>query len=252
MRFSRPVIAIPCACYPDSWYTPAHGNAMSYIRAIEAAGGIPALIPQTNHPEVLEAHYQSCDGLMFAGGTDIAPQHYYAAAHALLEEPDLQQDALELSLARRAIADSKPVFGICRGIQLLNVAMGGSLYQDLPSEYANALNHSESTEQRKMAHLAHMLSLREDAWLAEHLGTAQLMVNTLHHQGIRQLAAGLRITGRAPDGVVEAIEGTGRGFILGVQSHPEELWEHADQRWAAVFAAFVCVCRSKQASLVKA
>lgn len=243
MRFSRPVIAIPCARYEDSWYTPANGNAISYIRTIEAAGGIPALIPQTDDLEVLEAHYQSCDGLIFAGGTDIEPRHYNAEAHPLLHPPDPQQDRLELRLARRAVIDAKPVFGICRGIQLLNVAMGGSLYQDLASQYDAGLNHSESTEQHNMAHLAHNLMLQEEAWLAEQLGTTELLVNTLHHQAIRSLAPGLRITGRAPDGTVEAVEGTGSGFILGVQCHPEELWEHTDRRWTAVFAAFVRLCR---------
>ncbi|HEU5088497.1 MAG TPA: gamma-glutamyl-gamma-aminobutyrate hydrolase family protein [Roseiflexaceae bacterium] len=239
----RPVIGIPSARYPDSWYTPANGNAISYLRAVEAAGGIPALIHQTRDADVLEMHYQRCDGLIFAGGADVDPSCYHAARHPMLQETAPEQDALELWLARRAIADGKPVFGICRGIQLLNVALGGTLYQDIPSEIPGALNHNQSTDLRDMAALAHPIELDQDSWLAQRLDAEAPMVNTLHHQAIRDLAPGLRIVARAPDGVVEAVEGTGAGFILGVQLHPEELWDRSDPRWARVFSAFVELCR---------
>jgi putative glutamine amidotransferase len=239
---ARPVIGIPCARYSDSWYTPANGNAISYLRAIEAAGGIPALIHQTADPEVLEAHYQRCDGLIFAGGTDIGPGCYESAPHPQLEAPDPAQDALELALARRAAADGRPIFGICRGIQLINVALGGTLHQDIPSLLPGALDHAESTARRDMAYLAHPIALEAGSWLAETLDTQALTVNTLHHQALCTLAGGLRVTAQAPDGVVEAVEGTGAGFVLGVQCHPEELWERADQRWARVFRRFVEQC----------
>ncbi len=235
----RPIIGIPCANYADSWYTPANGNAISYLRAIEAAGGIPALIHQTDNQDVLDAHYQRCDGLIFAGGTDIHPHQYGTEPHAKLEIADPRQDALELALARRAIADGKPVFGICRGIQLLNVAMGGSLHQDIPSVLPGSHNHAESTEQRDMAFLAHEIILEQDSWLAEALGTERIVVNTLHHQALATIAPGLRVVGRATDAVVEAVEGTTSSFVLGVQCHPEELWDRADTRWAAVFGKFV-------------
>jgi putative glutamine amidotransferase len=243
MPSHRPMIGIPCARYPDSWFTPANGNAISYLRAIEAAGGIPALIHHTDDQAVLDAHYQRCDGFIFAGGTDIDPSNYGAEPHPRLERPDPHQDALEIGLARRAIADQKPVFGICRGIQLLNVALGGTLHQDIPSLVSGSLNHSESTEQRDMAFLSHAITLTETSWLAEQLGTPELIVNTLHHQALATVAPSLLVTGRAPDGVVEAVEGAGPGFVLGVQCHPEELWERADRRWGRVFAAFVATCR---------
>jgi putative glutamine amidotransferase len=236
------MIGLPSACYADSWYTPANGNAISYLRAIEAAGGIPALIHQTVDREVLDTHYQRCDGFIFAGGTDIDPAQYAAACHPKLETPDPRQDALELLLARRAVADGKPIFGICRGNQLVNVALGGSLYQDIPSECAGSLNHSESTDQRNMSYLAHDLALESDSWLAERLGATNLMINTLHHQALQGIAPGLRVVGRAPDGIIEVVEGTGPSFVLGVQCHPEELWQQADPRWARVFAGFVEQC----------
>jgi putative glutamine amidotransferase len=240
----RPVIGIPCSMYPDSWYTPANGNAISYLRTIEAAGGIPALIHLTRDAQVIDMHYARCDALLFAGGEDVDPSFYHAARHPQLGNTNLLQDEVEIELARRAQADRKPILGVCRGLQLLNVAFGGRLYQDLPSEFASPIDHNQSTNQLDMSYLAHPISLHHDSWLAERLDTAELMVNTLHHQGLRDVAPGLRAVGHAPDGLVEAVEGSGSGFIVAVQCHPEELWEHTDRRWARVFEGFIeSACR---------
>jgi putative glutamine amidotransferase len=243
-RPSRPIIGIPAARYPDSWYAPAYGNAISYLRAIEAAGGVPALIHLTRDAEVLDAHYRRCDALLFAGGADIDPRYYGAPPHPKLGPTNPLQDEVEIELVRRAAADGKPVFGVCRGLQLLNVALGGTLYQDIPSEIPGALNHTESEDRRDMAHLAHPITLVSDSWLAAQLDADWLMVNTFHHQALRDVAPGLRVVARAPDGVVEAAEGAGPGFIAGVQCHPEELWEQVDSRWARVFEAFVALVGS--------
>jgi putative glutamine amidotransferase len=240
---NRPVIGIPCSLYPDSWFTPANGNAISYLRALEAAGGIPALIHLTRDGEVLDAHYARCDALLFAGGEDVSPANYAAAPHPQLGKTNLAQDEVELALARRAAADGKPILGICRGMQLLNVALGGTLYQDIPTEITGALNHDDSTDHHDMSYLAHPITLVEDSWLAGRLDTTEIMVNTLHHQALRDLAPGLRVTGRAPDGVAEAIESFGGGWVVAVQCHPEELWERADRRWARLFEEFVAAAR---------
>jgi putative glutamine amidotransferase len=235
----RPIIGIPCGVYPDLWYTPTNGNAISYLRAIEAAGGIPSLIHLTRDAEVLDAHYQRCDALLLAGGEDVHPAFYGAEPHPRLGKPNMFQDEVELALARRAAEDGKPILGVCRGVQLLNVALGGSLYQDIPAELPGALDHEASAKQRDMAHLAHSIALESDSWLAGQLDANELIVNTLHHQALRDVAPRLRVVGRAPDGVVEAVAGIGAGFVVGVQCHPEELWERADERWARVFAGFV-------------
>lgn len=235
----RPVIGIPCGGYPDSWFTPVYGNAISYLRAIEAAGGIPALIHLTRDEAVIDAHYQRCHALLLAGGEDVHPSRYGAAPHPRIGATNPLQDDVEIALARRAAADGKPILGVCRGLQMLNVALGGTLYQDISSELPDALDHEESTKQRDMAHLSHPIRIAADSWLAAQLDVGELTVNSLHHQALRDIAPGLRVTARAPDGVVEAAEGVGAGFIVGVQCHPEELWERADQRWARVFAGFV-------------
>jgi putative glutamine amidotransferase len=244
---TRPVIGIPCGVYPDLWYTPTNGNAISYLRAIEAAGGIPSLIHLTRDAEVLDAHYQRCDGLLLAGGEDVDPSFYGAEPHPQLEKTNPFQDEVEIALARRAAAEGRPLLGICRGTQLLNVALGGTLYQDIATELPGTLNHRESAERRDMAYLAHPMTLEGDSWLAERLDTAELPVNTLHHQALHRLAPGLRVVARAPDGVIEAVEGTGPGFVLGVQCHPEELWEQADRRWARMFEGFVAIAREYRA-----
>jgi putative glutamine amidotransferase len=136
-----------------------------------------------------------------------------------------------------------PILGICRGIQILNVALGGTLYQDIPSELPHALDHGASNEQRGMDYLAHAVALDAHSWLARQLDATELLVNTVHHQALDRVADGLRVVGSAPDGVVEAVEGTGSGFVAGVQCHPEMLWEQADPRWARMFERFVQVAR---------
>ncbi len=153
------------------------------------------------------------------------------------------RDEVELALARRAVADRKPVLGICRGIQLLNVALGGTLYQDIPAELPGALDHYASSKAPDRAHLAHPIALEPDSWLATQLGTSELPGNTFHHQALRDIAPALRVTGQASDGVVEAVEGRGADFVVGVQCHPEELWAQADRRWARLFAGFVDAAR---------
>lgn len=239
----RPIIGIPCRVVAEAWYPPVAGNTVSYLRAVEAAGGIPLLMHCTRDAEVLDTHYWRCDALLLAGGQDVDPQFYGAPPHPKLEQTDPLQDAIEIALIHRALADGMPIFGICRGIQILNVAMGGTLYQDIPSELPHALDHGASNEQRGMDYRAHAVTLDAASWLAQQLDATDLLVNTVHHQALARVADGLRVVGRAPDGVVEAVEGTGSSFVVGVQCHPEMLWEHADPRWARVFERFVQVAR---------
>jgi len=220
------------------------GIGEKYVQAIEAAGGIPIVIYLTHDREVLDRLYALCDGLVFAGGEDVDPQHFGAARHPNLGTVVPLRDEVELALARRALADRKPMLGICRGIQVLNVAFGGTLYQDIAAELPAALDHYASRTLADRAHTAHPIALAPDSWLAERLGADTIDVNTFHHQSLRDIAPGLRITGRAPDGVIEAVESTGECFILGVQCHPEELWDIAEPRWARMFAGFVDVVRT--------
>jgi putative glutamine amidotransferase len=244
----RPTIGIVCSRYSRSGASTLAAIGEQYIQAIEAAGGIPLLIHLTRDTAVLDAHYRRCDGLLFAGGGDVDPKHFGAAPHPQLGTVEELRDQVELALARRAAADGLPLLGICRGIQLLNVALGGTLYQDIPTELPGALDHYASRNGPDRAHMAHSIALEPDSWLATQLGAAELPANTFHHPALREVAPGLRVTGRAPDGIIEAVEGTGAYFVVGVQCHPEELWERADPRWARVFEEFVSTARQQAAT----
>jgi len=246
---ARPIIGVIASRYPRAGgNSTLAGIGEQYLLAVEAGGGIPLLIHLTRDSAVLQAHYQRCDGLLFAGGGDVDPASFGQEPHPQLGTIEPLRDEVELALARRALDDRKPVVGICRGIQLLNVVLGGTLYQDIASELPAASDHYASSRMPGRAHLAHPIALEPGSWLAAQLGTRELLGNTFHHQALRDIAPGLRVTGRAPDGVIEAVEGAGPGFVIGVQCHPEDLWESADPRWARLFAGFVEAAR--QSALV--
>jgi putative glutamine amidotransferase len=241
----RPTIGIICGRYTRDNSNTFAGIAETYLHAVEAAGGIPLLIYLSRDAAVLDAHYRRCDALLFAGGGDVDPRHFRAEPHPQLGSVDALRDEVELALARRAAADGLPMLVICRGVQVLNVALGGSLYQDIPAELPEALDHYASRHVPGRAHLAHAVALDPGSWLAGRIGAYELSVNTFHHQALRDLAPSLRIVGRAPDGVIEAVESTGPNFVVGVQCHPEELWDRADARWSQVFAGFIDIARQR-------
>lgn len=219
-----------------------YGNFVNYIQAIEAVGGIPALIHLTADQTVLWTHYTRCQGILLTGGEDVDPAGYGAAPHPRLEATHPLHDAVELQLITWARADQKPLLGICRGMQILNTAYGGTLYQDLPSETTTPIDHRASKSYPNWHHFAHTITIEPDAWLAHHLNTIELQVNTVHHQALKEVAPDLRVVARAPDSIVEAVEGNGAQFVVGVQCHPEMLWDEVDPRWRNLFAGFVAAC----------
>ena len=235
-----PVIGISCRFAVDeAWCPPLVGIRQGYVNAVVDAGGIPLLIPPQLDERRLRQAYESLDGVLLPGGVDVAPELYGEQPHPQLGAVEPLRDRAELLLARWSVQDHKPLLAICRGLQVLNVALGGSLYQDLPSQLPDALDHQSGDRCQSWTVLDHEMLLEPDSRLAELLGTDRLAVNSLHHQGIKQLGRGLTITGRAPDGVIEAIEMRDGGWVVAVQCHPEELWYGADERWRNVFGAFV-------------
>ncbi len=218
----------------------------TYLRAIEAAGGIPLIICLTDDLAVIRALYERCAGILLPGGDDVDPAHYGELPHPQLGPVDRQRDHVELALARWAATEQKPLLGICRGLQVINVALGGSLYQDIPTQFGATIDHRANTSSRVWTDLTHPITLAADSRLASLLDTDRIGCNTMHHQAIKQLAPGLRAIAHAPDGIIEAVESVADQYLIAVQCHPEHLWNTSEPRWRALFTDFVLVCQHHQ------
>ncbi len=199
---------------------PWQGVPETYITAVLDHGGIPVLVPLGLKPEKEATVLAALDGLLLVGGGDVDPVFYGESRREWCGTPDRERDRSEMALIRGAIAQDLPFLAICRGIQVLNVALGGSLYQDIAREYPGSpLRHR--TEERQAP--AHPVDIEPGSRLAGIVGEPQVAVNSLHHQALKDVAPGLAVTARAPDGLVEVVEVEGCRFGLGVQWHPEEL-----------------------------
>jgi putative glutamine amidotransferase len=199
-----------------------------YVRSLTAAGAVPWLIPCVQgDDQTLRSIYDHLDGLFLTGGVDIDPAQYGEARHERCDRSDPARDWTELALIRWALADGKALLGVCRGIQALNVACGGSLYQHVAEQHPQAIKHDyfPTAPDYSRDYLAHPVQVRPDSRLGSLLGAEQVSVNSMHHQGIKRLAPGLAATAFAPDGLIEGIEAPDRPFVIGVQWHPEELTE---------------------------
>jgi putative glutamine amidotransferase len=194
------------------------------------------IIPTTLSPDQLEETLERLDGLVLIGGPDIDPQIFNGQGHPRVYGIDAQRDTLDLSLVRLAAAKRKPFLGICRGIQAINVALGGTLFTDIADQMAQPLRHDWYPDVPR-DHLAHAVAVKPDSHLAKILGGSQFEVNSLHHQGLEQIAPALTVSAHSPDGLVEAVELQGHPFGIGVQWHPECLQQYAPQR--AIFSALV-------------
>jgi putative glutamine amidotransferase len=213
--------------------------------AIERAGGLPVLIPSGLQQATLRQIYERLDGILVPGGGDINPAQYGAPAHALTTGIDLARDKAESQVIRWAVADNRPVFGICRGNQMINVALGGTLIQDVPSETGTLIRHDYRPTEIPLMHDAHIVTLDPDSRLAHILGAAEVPVNSLHHQAVDQVAPGMQVVARGSDGIIEALEMPNKRFVLSVQWHPENLID--DPAMLALFEAFVAACEPVRA-----
>ena len=196
----------------------------AYVTAACAAGLAPVVLPPIA-PDRLSPVLERVSGVILTGGEDINPAEYGATPHPACGAPHLQRDACEIALARLARERGLPTLAICRGIQAVNVALGGTLVQDIPSERPSGINHDQSQER---ATRVHTVSLDQGSRLAAAVGATEIAVNSFHHQSLDEPAPGLKLTARAPDGIVEGAEWDGDDWwMLGVQWHPEELTDDA-------------------------
>jgi putative glutamine amidotransferase len=216
----QPLIGLTCST--DSFGAdrpPFYRLNHAYVHAVTHAGGVPIMIPSLGNSETLRTLYDLVDAILLPGGGDIQPALYGAQPHPTVTYVDELLDETELAVARWALAEEKPVFGICRGQQTLNVAAGGTLVQDIPSEVPGALIHRFQPRNA----LAHPILVEPGSRLADLFGTTSLDVNSVHHQAIDEVAPGFVVTARSPDGIAEGLEHPNHRFAVAVQFHPEEL-----------------------------
>ena len=197
-----------------------------YIRALTAVGALPWMIPLVgDEQETIRGIYDELDGVFLPGGADIDPANYGEERHPKCDKGDPARDEVELMLVRWALADRKPVLGVCRGLQIVNLAAGGTLYQDLAEQMASSIKHDYFPFGGRYArdYLAHDVQVAQNTKLAEIFGSGSLRVNSMHHQGVRQLGNQLVASAVAPDGLVEGLESGDGSYLVAVQWHPEAL-----------------------------
>ncbi len=223
---------------------PQHEMALGlrYLQALEAAGALPVVVPPL-HTDRVEELLDRVDGVCLSGGPDLDPVTYGERRHEHTGPTELRLDAFELALAKAADARGLPILAVCRGLQVLNVARGGTLYQHLPEHVGKRVNHRQSQAGTLPTH---WVTLAPSSKLEAILGRQRTKVNSFHHQAVATLGDGLIVTGRASDGTVESIEAVDRGFVVGVQWHAETLVGRPGQ--AALFKAFVDAARPLDAT----
>lgn len=238
----KPLIGIMAKTYRDNeWSPPFNGQRSGYADGVIAAGGIPVIVPLTTNQDVLRATFERLDGILLAGGGDIDPARYGQAKferHDAIDRImaiDPLRDSCEIAMLRWAIHEAKPTLGICRGMQLINVVHGGDMYQDIAAQTPSTVDHLASLTSHDWQLAAHSVRFAPATQLGKAMGGEPLQVNSLHHQAVRTLGAGLTPAGWSEDGLLEALEGPA---CWGVQFHPEELVA-SDPAWTALFELFV-------------
>ncbi|MCE2942343.1 MAG: gamma-glutamyl-gamma-aminobutyrate hydrolase family protein [Gemmatimonadota bacterium] len=220
-----------------------------YYYAITLVGAVPLLVPLLDDDEdTLREIFDRVDGVLVPGGVDMDPAAYGEAPHERLGRIDPARDRTELALARWCVEERKPFLGLCRGAQVLNVATGGSLWQDLDAQYAGAIKHDYfPTYGFERDHLAHEVTVAKGSRLRHAMEVERYHVNSMHHQGLKAIGRGLVATAVAPDGLVEAVELDDDAFVVGVQWHPE-VFELTDPHTRHLFKEFVDAAAAQRAT----
>jgi putative glutamine amidotransferase len=208
----------------------------AYVTALENAGLVPLIVPPLTSADAASAVLDSVAGLVLTGGEDVDPARYGEKRHEKVRNVNPTRDAAEVALIKEAKDRGTPVLAICRGIQILNVALGGTLVQDISSQCKTIIEHDDEGPRDSRSH---EISVEPDSLIAKAIGTEHLTVNSFHHQSVKSVAEGMRVTARSPDGVIEGIESTEKDWwVMAVQWHPEEMTDAAEPWDRGLFKAF--------------
>lgn len=230
----RPVIGITAGFQEEE---KRYHLSADYTEGIYRAGGLPVILPSLP-PEAVPLIVTAIDGLLLSGGGDLDPYHFGEEPSPQTGQISPRRDSFELSIAREALSRRLPILGICRGMQVLNVAGGGTIYQDLSLGIRQPLKHYQEAPRW---YTTHQITIREGSKLAAIFRTTTLRVNSFHHQAVKKVAPDFAPTAWAPDGVIEAIEAVTHPFAIGVQFHPEGMWEK-DPLFLELFIALITAC----------
>lgn len=215
----KPLIGITCV---HDWAEGRHRQNDTYIRSVSKAGGIPVLLPCVRDENDILAHLQAVGGLIISGGPDADPLYFGEEPEKGLGALNPSMDAYEVSLIGHALKMNMPILGICRGEQMLNIVAGGTLIQDIASSLKTHFKHRQEAPRH---YPTHRITVEDDTLLSQLLGSGETRVNSFHHQAVRDVAPGFIVNATASDGIIEGIESTEHDFALGVQWHPEGMWD---------------------------
>jgi len=239
----RPLVGVTCSTSSsnEADESKKHTLPHDYVYALTRVGGEAVILPAGDSESAIRLA-SALDGILLSGGADLDPRHFGEDPHPRLGHIDPERDEFELALVRAAVQAGTPILAICRGIQVLNVAMGGTLYQDIPSQVNGAIKHRQDAPRY---HASHKVVVERHSKLAGMVGAGDVLVNSFHHQAVREVAPGFFVSARSTDGVIEGIESAHDLFVVGVQWHPECM---TDQYPAMleIFAAFVAEAAARR------